>query len=130
MPPLVAAGRFLSVGLVRLHAEDVVSAGVEDRLRGVGLGVHGVDGDHRAGQVETVQEVLHRWDLVALRGHRDLPEHGACREVRTTNTPRIMATVRNTAISLRRLAGWTNIAAGLRHHSRNPERALTCLLTC
>jgi hypothetical protein len=41
-----------------------------------------------------------------------------------------MATLRNTAISLLRLVGWTNIAAGLRHHSRDPERAITCLLTC
>jgi len=41
-----------------------------------------------------------------------------------------MATLRNTAISLLRLAGWTNIAKALRHHARDPERALKCLLTC
>ena len=41
-----------------------------------------------------------------------------------------MATLRNTAISLLRLTSWTNIAAALRHHSRDPERALTCPLTC
>lgn len=44
-------------------------------------------------------------------------------QVRTGNPPRVMATLRNTAISLLRLIRWTNIAAGLR-------QALTCLLTC
>ncbi|MEO3936698.1 ISAs1 family transposase [Dermatophilaceae bacterium Soc4.6] len=51
-------------------------------------------------------------------------------QVRTGHTPRVMATLRNTAISLLRLTGWNNIAQALRHHARDPERALTCLLTC
>lgn len=51
-------------------------------------------------------------------------------QVRTGQAPRVMATLRNTAISLLRLAGWDNIAKALRHHARDPERALTCLLTC
>ncbi len=51
-------------------------------------------------------------------------------QVRTGQAPRVMATLRNTVISLLRLAGWTNIAQALRHHARDPERALTCLLTC
>ena len=42
-------------------------------------------------------------------------------QVRTGNAPQVMATLRNTAISLLRLAGWTNIAAALRHHARNPQ---------
>ncbi|MHB8274167.1 MAG: ISAs1 family transposase [Dermatophilaceae bacterium] len=50
--------------------------------------------------------------------------------VRTGQAPRIMATLRNTVISLLRLAGWDNIAKALRHHAHDPERALTCLLTC
>jgi len=41
-----------------------------------------------------------------------------------------MATPRNTAISLLRLTGWTNTAAGLRHHARNPQGAVKLLLTC
>jgi hypothetical protein len=51
-------------------------------------------------------------------------------QVRTGHTPRVMATLRNTAISLLRLTGWDNIAEALRHHARDPGRALTCLLTC
>ena len=50
-------------------------------------------------------------------------------QVRTAHAPRVMATVRNTAISLLRMTGWTNIAAGLRHHARHPEHTITCLLT-
>ena len=51
-------------------------------------------------------------------------------QVRTGHAPRVMASLRNTAISLLRLAGWANIAQALRHHARDAERALTCLLTC
>lgn len=50
--------------------------------------------------------------------------------VRTGHAPQAMASLRNAAITLLRLSGWTNIAAGIRHHSRNPDRAITCLLTC
>jgi predicted transposase YbfD/YdcC len=42
-------------------------------------------------------------------------------QIRTGNAPRVMATLRNTAISLLRLDGWHNIAAAPRHHARHPE---------
>lgn len=38
-------------------------------------------------------------------------------------------TVRNIAIGLLRLTSWTNIAAGQRHHARNPPETIKCLLT-
>lgn len=50
-------------------------------------------------------------------------------QVRTRHAPRVMATLRNTAISLLRLDGWSNIAAGLRHHARTPGAAALAL-TC
>jgi predicted transposase YbfD/YdcC len=50
-------------------------------------------------------------------------------QVRTGNAPRAMATLRNTIISLLRLAGWDNIAAGLRWCSRDPLRTAQLLLT-
>jgi predicted transposase YbfD/YdcC len=50
-------------------------------------------------------------------------------QVRTGTAPQVMATLRNTAISLLRLAGWHNIAAGLRHHARHPDQTITHLLT-
>ena len=56
------------------------------------------------------------------------PLHGD--GARTGAGPHVMASLRNTAIGLLRLAGWTNIAAALRHHARNPEGAITCALNC
>ena len=50
--------------------------------------------------------------------------------VRTGQAPRVMASLRNAVIGILRLAGQNNIAAALRHHSYNPERAITCALTC
>ncbi|MCK0093904.1 ISAs1 family transposase [Rhodococcus sp. F64268] len=50
-------------------------------------------------------------------------------QVRTGQAPRIMATCRNIAVGLLRLAGWDNIAAGLRHHARHPDQALALALT-
>ncbi len=47
--------------------------------------------------------------------------------VRTGTAPRAMATLRNLAIGALRLAGITNIAAGLRHTGRDPARPLTLL---
>ena len=41
--------------------------------------------------------------------------------------PQVMATLRNLAISLHRLAGATNIARALRHHARNADRPLHLL---
>jgi len=50
-------------------------------------------------------------------------------QVRTGQAPRVMATCRNVAISLLRIDGWDNIAAGLRHHARHPHHALALILT-
>lgn len=50
-------------------------------------------------------------------------------QTRTGQAPRVMATLRNAAISLLRLAGWDNIAQALRHHARDAERPVKLLLT-
>ncbi len=48
-------------------------------------------------------------------------------KIRVGNAPRTMATLRNVAISVLRLAGHINIAAGLRKMSRNVTRVLELL---
>jgi predicted transposase YbfD/YdcC len=48
-------------------------------------------------------------------------------QIRVGNAPRVMATLRNLAISALRLAGHTNIAAGLRSMARDITRTLTLL---
>lgn len=50
-------------------------------------------------------------------------------QIRTGNAPRVMAGLRNTAITLLRLDGHHNIAAALRHHARNTDRPINLLLT-
>jgi hypothetical protein len=50
-------------------------------------------------------------------------------QVRTLAGPQVMATLRNTEISILRLAGHTNIAAATRHPARDPHRTVTLLLT-
>jgi predicted transposase YbfD/YdcC len=45
-------------------------------------------------------------------------------QIRTKEGPRVMATLRNVAISLLRLNNVKNIASALRYCSRRPERAL------
>jgi predicted transposase YbfD/YdcC len=50
-------------------------------------------------------------------------------QVRTGAGPHVMASLRNLAISLLRLAGWTNIAHALRHHAADNRRPLALLTT-
>jgi hypothetical protein len=41
-----------------------------------------------------------------------------------------MATLRNLAITILRLAGYASIAAALRHHARRPGRPLQTIMNC
>jgi predicted transposase YbfD/YdcC len=50
-------------------------------------------------------------------------------QLRTGNGPQVMACLRNTAISLLRLAGHIKIAAALRHHGRSVSRPVQLLLS-
>jgi predicted transposase YbfD/YdcC len=69
------------------------------------------------------------WDIEnRLHWVRDVTFDEDRSQVRTGNSPQAMATLRNTAISLLRLTGWTNIAAGLRHHARHPDQTITHLM--
>ena len=49
-------------------------------------------------------------------------------QIRTGNAPRVMASLRNLAISMLRLNGNTNIAQALRHHAWNPLHPIKLLL--
>lgn len=73
-----------------------------------------------------------------LRGHwtiedrlhwvRDLVFDEDRSQIRTANGPRVMASLRNLAISILRLTGAINIAAALRHHARRPNRPLQTIM--
>jgi hypothetical protein len=49
---------------------------------------------------------------------------------RTASAPRVMATLRNLAITILRLAGHASIAAALRYHPRHPDRPLRTITNC
>lgn len=88
--------------------------------------------DHQAAPPATLAAwVKGHWGIEnQLHWVRDVTYDEDRSQVRTGHAPCVMATIRNTAISLLRMTGWTCIAAGLRHHARHPEQTLTCLLTC
>ena len=88
--------------------------------------------DHQAAPPATLAAWIQgHWGIEnRLHWCRDVTFDEDRSQIRTGNAPQVMATVRNTAISLLRLTGWTNIAAGLRHHAAHPDQAITCLLTC
>jgi hypothetical protein len=51
-------------------------------------------------------------------------------QVRTASGPRIMASLRNLAITILRLAGAASIAAALRYHARRPSRPVQTIMNC
>lgn len=65
----------------------------------------------------------------ALHWVRDVTFDEDRHQLRTGTGPQVMATLRNTAISLLRLANWSSIAAGLRHHTRDSNRPIELLAT-
>jgi len=48
-------------------------------------------------------------------------------QVRKGAAPEVMAALRNAVIAIMRGAGWTNIAAGLRHYAWRQDEALALL---
>lgn len=65
----------------------------------------------------------------ALHWVRDVVFDEDRHQLRVGSGPHVMATLRNTAISLLRLTGCTSIAAGLRHHARDSARPVELLRT-
>ena len=87
--------------------------------------------DHLAAPPATLAAWVHDHWGIENRVHwvRDVTFDEDRSHVRTGNGPQVMATLRNTAISLLRLAGATNIAAAQRHHAANQSRPFNLVLT-
>jgi predicted transposase YbfD/YdcC len=86
---------------------------------------------HQAPPATLAAWVRGHWGIEnRLHWIRDVTHDEDRSQVRTGNGPQVMATLRNTAISLLRLTGIENIAQRLRHHARDPETILNPLLTC
>jgi predicted transposase YbfD/YdcC len=83
---------------------------------------------HHASPAQIAAWIRGHWQIEnSLHWVRDVTYDEDRSQIRTGNTPQVMATLRNIAITALRLAGVTNIAAALRHHSRDPIRPLTTL---
>ena len=77
---------------------------------------------------------------VIIRGHwmiedrlhwvRDMDFDEDRSQIRTASGPRVMATLRNLAITILRLAGYASIAAALRYQARRPDRPLRTIMNC
>jgi predicted transposase YbfD/YdcC len=81
-------------------------------------------GADRGGAERLGRHVRGHWGIEnKLHWVRDWSYDEDRHQLRTSRTARAMATLRNLAISVLRLAGVTNIAAGLRWVSRDPRRA-------
>jgi predicted transposase YbfD/YdcC len=80
---------------------------------------------HQARPDELAAWIRGHWQIEnGLHWVRDVTFGEDASRVRTGAGPQVMASLRNLATSLHRLAGATNIAAALRHHGRNALRPL------
>ena len=87
--------------------------------------------DHRAAPPAVLASWIQGHWGIENRAHwvRDVTFDEDRSQIRTGSGPQVMATLRNTAISLLRLTGATNIAASLRHHAAAADRPINLLLT-
>jgi predicted transposase YbfD/YdcC len=84
--------------------------------------------DHHTAPPPTLAAwVQHHWRIESLHWVRDMVYDEDRSQIRTGTGAETMATIRNTAISLLRLAGWTRIAAALHHHQHHPDKIIELL---
>jgi predicted transposase YbfD/YdcC len=86
---------------------------------------------NQASPAELAAIIRGHW-MIEERLHwvRDMDYDEDRSQVRTASGPRIMATLRNLALTILRLAGHASIAAALRHHARRPQRPLQTIMNC
>jgi predicted transposase YbfD/YdcC len=83
---------------------------------------------HQARPAQLAAWIRGHWSIEnRLHWVRDLTYDEDRSQIRTRTGPQVMAALRNTAISILRLAGVTNIAAANRHHARDSTRPLALL---
>jgi predicted transposase YbfD/YdcC len=81
----------------------------------------------QASSARLADYVRGHWGIEALHHIRDTTFAEDASQIRTGNTPRAMASLRNLAIGVLRLRGHRNIAAALRRNARDPTRLLPLL---
>ncbi|MDM4718640.1 ISAs1 family transposase [Micromonospora sp. WMMA1363] len=81
----------------------------------------------QADPADLLAYVRQHWGIEVLHWVRDVTLGEDASRVRTGNTPRVMATLRNVVVSLLRIHDTTNIAAALRYNARTNRRILKLL---
>lgn len=81
----------------------------------------------QAGPSQLGQAAREHWGIEAMHHIRDVTWQEDASRIRTGTTPRLMASLRNLAIALLKLLGWTNIAAAT-DHMRDHRRDTLALL--
>jgi predicted transposase YbfD/YdcC len=81
----------------------------------------------QANPADLLAYVRQHWSIEVLHWIRDVTFHEDASRIRTGNTPRVMATLRNAVISLLRIHDTVNIAAALRYNARKNRRILKLL---
>jgi predicted transposase YbfD/YdcC len=117
------------------HARQVVritrhTRATSDRKwrRRTAYAITSLDARH-ADATELAGIVRGHWGVEALHWVRDVTYDEDRSQTRTRQGPRVMASLRNLAITLHRLAGATNIAAACREAAWNPHKTVTLLTT-
>jgi predicted transposase YbfD/YdcC len=81
----------------------------------------------QAGPARLADLLRGHWAIEALHHIRDVTYAEDASQVRSGNSPHVMASFRNLVIGVLSRAGPVNLAAALRHHARDPRRPLTTL---
>lgn len=81
----------------------------------------------RATPADLAGFVRRHWSVEVVHLIRDVTYREDTSRVRSGQRPRIMASIRNTAISLARIAGWTNITAANDYYRSHPADAIRLL---
>jgi predicted transposase YbfD/YdcC len=81
-----------------------------------------------AGPAQLLEHIRGHWGIEnRLHYVRDVTFGEDASQIRTGAAPQVMAAFRNTVLGILRQAGWTNIAAGLRHNGWQTGMALQLL---
>lgn len=84
--------------------------------------------NERTSARQLLRHVRGHWGIEnRLHYVRDVTFGEDASQIRTGSAPEVMAALRNAVIGLLRQAGWTNIAAALRHHGWQPGEPLRLL---
>lgn len=116
------------------HAAQVVRI-IRRRTLGKGIGIGSKEVAYaitnltpeQAGPLQLGHAAREHWGIEAMHHIRDVTWAEDASRIRTGTTPRVMASLRNLALALLKLLGWTNIAAATDHMRDHREDALALL---